>query len=99
MKDEIKIELEDGIAEGVQTNLTVIAHSTSEFVFDFIRLIPGTNRGKVKSRIILSPEQAKRLIFSLEENLRHYESVLGEIKIIPTEAEIQSMNFGVQGEA
>lgn len=99
MRDEIKIDLEESIAEGVQTNLTIISHSTSEFVLDFIRLIPGTNKGKVKSRIILSPDQAKRLILSLDDNVSHYESMFGEIKVIPTEAEIQTMNFGIQGEA
>lgn len=99
MSNEINIELDDALAEGTQTNLTVISHSASEFVLDFIRLIPGTTNGRVKSRIVLSPEQAKRLVVSLEENISHYEATFGEINVIPTETELQIMNFGAHGEA
>lgn len=99
MSKELNIELDEVLAEGIHTNLTIIAHSPSEFVLDFIRLLPGTNKGRVKSRIVLSPEQAKRLVISLDENLRRYESTFGEIKVIPTESELQTMNFAAQGES
>ncbi|MFI3262191.1 MAG: DUF3467 domain-containing protein [Rikenellaceae bacterium] len=99
MSKELNIELDETLAEGVHTNLTVIAHSPAEFVLDFIRLLPGTNKGRVKSRIVLTPEQTKRLMVSLEENVRRYESTFGEIKVIPTESELQVMSFGSKAES
>lgn len=87
MSEELSIELDEAIAEGAYANLAIIAHSSSEFVIDFVRLMPGTEKGRVKSRIILAPEQAKRLLLSLQENLRRYEYSFGDIAIHEAEHE------------
>ena len=63
-ENEIQIELGDDVAQGTYSNLAVISHSTSEFVIDFIRMVPGVSKAKVKSRIILTPEHAKRLLMA-----------------------------------
>jgi len=75
----IDVELPEDIAEGIYANLAMIAHSNSEFVVDFIRLMPGLSKAKVKSRIILTPEHAKRLLMALKDNIRKYEEVFGDI--------------------
>ena len=80
-KHEIDIELNETVAEGSYSNLVIISHSTSEFVLDFAALMPGVPKAKVKSRIILAPEHAKRLLLSLQENITRYESALGRINI------------------
>lgn len=78
--NQINIELSEEIAEGVYSNLAMIAHSSSEFVIDFIRLMPGVPKAKVKSRIVITPEHAKRLLTALEDNINKYESTFGEVK-------------------
>jgi hypothetical protein len=78
--NHINIELSEDIAEGVYANLAMIAHSNSEFVLDFIRLMPGVPKAKVKSRIILTPEHAKRLLEALQENVNKFETAFGPIK-------------------
>ncbi len=80
-ENQFNIELSAEVAEGVYSNLAVISHSPSEFVIDFIRLMPGTPKGNVKSRVILTPDNAKRLLFALEENIAKYEAQMGKIKI------------------
>jgi hypothetical protein len=79
-QNQINIELTEEIAEGVYSNLAMIAHSNSEFVIDFIRLMPGVPKAKVKSRIIITPEHAKRLLSALKDNVKKYEEVFGTIK-------------------
>ena len=79
--NQLNIELSAEIAEGIYSNLAIISHSTSEFVLDFIRIMPGTPKANVKSRIILTPEHAKRLLFALQENIGKYESQNGKIKV------------------
>ncbi|PKP54222.1 MAG: DUF3467 domain-containing protein [Bacteroidetes bacterium HGW-Bacteroidetes-1] len=79
-KNQINIELSEEIAEGIYSNLAIITHSHSEFVIDFVKLMPGVQKAKVKSRIILTPEHAKRLHKALVDNLKKYESVHGLIK-------------------
>ena len=80
MKDnQLQIELKEDVAEGTYANLAIIAHSTSEFVFDFVRMMPGVAKAKVKSRIVMTPEHAKRLAFALQDNLMKYEAQFGEI--------------------
>lgn len=78
---QLNIELSDAVAGGEYSNMAIISHSTSEFVLDFIRLLPGIPKAQVKSRVILAPEHAKRLLLSLEDNIRRYESAFGEINI------------------
>jgi len=78
--NQINIELTPETAEGIYSNLAIIAHSTSEFVIDFVRIMPGMPKANVKSRIILTPEHAKRLLQALQENVAKYESQFGSIK-------------------
>ena len=77
----MQIELKEDVAEGTYSNLAIIAHSTSEFVFDFVRMMPGVNKAKVKSRIVMTPEHAKRLAMALQDNLMRYEAQFGEIRM------------------
>jgi hypothetical protein len=78
--NQINIELTEEIAEGIYSNLAMIAHSNSEFVIDFIRLMPGVPKAKVKSRIVITPEHAKRFSNALIDNIRKYEETFGTIK-------------------
>jgi hypothetical protein len=80
-QNNIQIELTDEVAQGVYSNLAVIAHSTSEFVVDFVSLLPGLPKAKVKSRIVMTPEHAKRLMHALIDNIKKYEAQHGEIKL------------------
>jgi hypothetical protein len=80
-ENQLNIELSEEIAEGIYSNLAIISHSSSEFVVDFIRIMPGTPKANVKSRIILTPEHAKRLLFALQENISKYEKQYGKIKV------------------
>jgi len=94
-KNQINIELKENIAQGTYSNLAIITHSASEFVLDFIRIMPGTPKAEVKSRVILTPEHAKRLLYALEENIKKFESVHGPIKKIePQGGPSMPMNFG-----
>src|SRR6202012_5658700 len=77
--NQLNIELSEEVAEGVYSNLAIITHSSTEFVLDFIRVMPGTPKAKVKSRIILTPEHAKRLILALEDNIEKFEAANGRI--------------------
>ena len=79
---QINIELGEDVAEGIYSNLAIITHSHTEFVIDFVRLMPGVPKAKVKSRIVLTPQHAKRLMKALKENISKYESVHGPIKDI-----------------
>ncbi|HXA02409.1 MAG TPA: DUF3467 domain-containing protein [Cytophagaceae bacterium] len=79
-QNQINIELTEEIAEGVYANLAMIAHSNSEFVIDFIRLMPGVPKAKVKARIVITPEHAKRLLAALKDNINKYEEIFGDIK-------------------
>ncbi len=91
--NQINIELTEEVAEGIYSNLVMIAHSNSEFVLDFIRLMPGVPKAKVKSRIVVTPEHAKRLLDALKDNLDKYENAFGPIKS-NNEAPKFPMNFG-----
>jgi hypothetical protein len=90
---QINIELTEEIAEGIYSNLAMIAHSNSEFVIDFIRLMPGVPKAKVKSRIVITPEHAKRLLLALKDNIDKYEASFGAIKRTDDMPKFP-MNFG-----
>lgn len=79
--NHFNIELKEDIAQGVYSNLAVISHSSSEFVLDFIRIMPGVPKAEVKSRIILTPEHAKRLLLALGENMSKYETAHGAVNV------------------
>ena len=91
--NQLNIELSEETAEGIYANLAMIAHSSSEIVIDFIRLMPGVQKAKVKSRIVITPEHAKRLLIALQDNVNKYESTFGNIKQAE-EAPKFPMNFG-----
>lgn len=88
-QQEIDIELDESIAEGNYANLVIISHSSSEFVLDFAAMMPGLPKARIKNRIILAPEHAKRLLLSLQDNITRYESNVGQIKITKSEKELQ----------
>jgi len=94
---QINIELDEKIAEGTYSNLAIINHSVSEFVVDFVSIMPGTPKSKVKSRIILTPQHAKRLLKALGENVQRFEQAHGEIK--DYEQPPIPLNFGPTGQA
>lgn len=77
--NQLNIELSEEIAEGEYANLVMIAHSPEEFILDFIRVMPGVPKARVKSRIVVTPEHAKRLLGALAENIDRYEAAYGEI--------------------
>ncbi|MEL0226253.1 MAG: DUF3467 domain-containing protein [Flavobacteriaceae bacterium] len=97
-KDQkINIELDEKTAEGTYSNLAIINHSVTEFIVDFIALMPGAPKAKVKSRIILTPEHAKRLHKALGDNIQRFEQANGKINV--QEQPQIPLNFGPTGEA
>lgn len=96
-KQNIDIEINDQVAEGIYSNLAVINHSPTEFVVDFVQMMPGVPKARVKSRIILTPQHAKRLVHALSENVHRYESQFGEVK--DQQSTAMPFNFGPPGEA
>lgn len=79
-ENQLNIELSEEIAEGIFSNLAIITHSNTEFVLDFIRVMPGVPKARVKARIILTPEHAKRLVEAMQDNVEKYEALNGRIK-------------------
>ena len=96
-QEQINIELDENIAEGIYSNLAIINHSSSEFVLDFVNIMPGLPKAKVKSRIVLTPQHAKRLIKALADNVHRFELSHGEIT--DTEQPAIPLNFGPTGQA
>lgn len=80
-KQQFDIELNRDVAQGTYSNLSIISHSSSEFIIDFIRIMPGMPKAEVKSRIILTPEHAKRLLLALQDNVRRFEMDYGKINL------------------
>lgn len=92
-ENQINIELNEDVASGIYSNLAIITHSNAEFVCDFVQLLPGLPKAQVKSRIIMTPVNAKRLMRALIENVQKYEQHIGVIH----ESEMPGtppMNFG-----
>lgn len=77
----LQIELPHDVAQGEYANFAIITHGSSDFVIDFARVLPGVPKAQVKSRVILAPEHAKRLLGALQENIFRYEREFGTIKI------------------
>jgi len=90
--NQLNIELSEEVAEGIYSNLAIITHSNSEFVVDFVKVMPGVPKAKVKSRIVLTPQHAKRLMAALNDNISKFEAVHGTIK--QTEGVGIPMSFG-----
>lgn len=93
----LNVELSEEVAEGIYSNLAIINHSPSEFVIDYIKVMPGMPKAKVKSRIVLTPQHAKRLLRALSDNVQRYEKQHGTIQ--DTEQPQMPLNFGPKGQA
>jgi hypothetical protein len=90
--NQLNIEISEEVAEGTYANLAIITHSHAEFVIDFVNVMPGTPKSKVKSRIIFTPQHAKRFMKALTENITRYEAANGSIKDLE---DVQiPLNFG-----
>ena len=92
-KNQVNIDLPEEIAEGTYANLAIISHSHSEFIVDFIRLVPNVPKAKVKSRVILTPQHAKRLMKALKENIEKFENQFGAIGESDAKNAYPPMNF------
>ena len=90
--NQLNIEISEEVADGIYSNLAIITHSNSEFVLDFVRVMPGVPKAKVRARILLTPQHAKRLMRALADNIGKFEQVHGPIK--DTEMPQIPMNFG-----
>ena len=91
-QNQLNIEISEEVAEGEYANLAIITHSHAEFVIDFVNVMPGTPKSKVKSRIILTPQHAKRFMKAMTENIQRFEAANGKIQDLE---EVQiPMNFG-----
>jgi hypothetical protein len=91
---QINIELSEEIAEGIYSNLAMITHSNAEFVVDFIKMMPGVPKAKVKSRVILTPQHAKRLLRALQDNISKFEAIHGIIVESNTGEGLPPISFG-----
>ncbi|MDX5325709.1 MAG: DUF3467 domain-containing protein [Bacteroidota bacterium] len=96
-ENQINVELTEEMAEGTYSNLAIINHSHSEFVLDFIQVMPGMPKAKVRSRVILTPQHAKRLLRALNDNVARFEQTHGEIR--DYEQPPVPLNFGPTGQA
>ena len=94
---QLQIELREEVAQGTYANLAIITHSSSEFILDFVRVMPGIPKAGVQSRIIVAPEHAKRLPRPLEQNIKKKENEFGPIRT-SDETRISPLT-GVKGEA
>ncbi|MBI1222342.1 MAG: DUF3467 domain-containing protein [Bacteroidetes bacterium] len=92
--NELQIELNEEVAEGTYSNLAIINHSSTEFVVDFVRIMPGMPKAKVQSRVILTPQHAKRLMMALGENIARFEEAFGQIELNDSQVPPIPMNFG-----
>lgn len=92
--NELNIELSSEVAQGSYSNLAIITHSSSEFILDFIRMMPGVPKAQVNNRIIMTAQHAKRLFMALEDNISKYESQYGQIEIHNEPINKVPINFG-----
>ena len=93
-KNQINIELTEEIADGLYSNLAIITHSNSEFVVDFVKVMPGVPKAKVKARIVLTPHHAKKLLRTLNDNILKFEATNGAIIEPKTNNDLPPINFG-----
>jgi len=96
-KKALNIELPLDVARGVYSNLAIISHSSSEFILDFVQVLPGTPKAEVRSRIIMTPEHAKRLLKALGENVKKYENAHGELALREQEIQLPPNILGPSG--
>ena len=79
---QLKIEIDENIGQGEYVNFAIVTHSAAEFVMDFIRILPGLTKSKVKSRLVISPMHAETFLNALQDNIEKYEKKFGEIKVV-----------------
>ncbi|MEN6619771.1 MAG: DUF3467 domain-containing protein [Rikenellaceae bacterium] len=92
--NELNIELSGDVAQGSYSNLAIITHSSSEFILDFIRMMPGVPKPQVNNRIIMTAEHAKRLFLALQDNISKFEKQYGEIELHNEQKNVIPMGFG-----
>lgn len=97
--NQIQIEISDDVAQGNYSNLVIVSHSPSEFIIDFVKIVPAIPKSKVVSRIIMTPDRAKAFLKALQENIAKYESVFGTIKINDVPMDIPPINFRTGAES
>ena len=88
----MKIEIDESVGQGEYVNFAIVTHSVAEFVLDFIRILPGLNKSKVKSRVVISPMHAKTFLKALQDNIDKYENKFGEIKVIKNKETVPDFN-------
>lgn len=93
-ENELNIELSNEVAQGSYSNLAIITHSSSEFILDFIRLMPGVPKAQVNNRVIMNAEHAKRLFLALQDNILKFENQFGEIELHNEPLNKIPINFG-----
>ncbi|MBR4691024.1 MAG: DUF3467 domain-containing protein [Bacteroidales bacterium] len=93
-QQQLSIDLPAEVADGIYSNLAIISHSNSEFILDFARVMPGTPKAKVVSRVILTPEHAKKLLAALQDNIQKYEQNIGPIKVSNNNIPMPPMGSG-----
>ena len=93
-ENQLNIEISEEVADGQYSNLAIITHSHSEFIVDFINVMPQTPKSKVKARIILTPQHAKRLQQALSDNIKKFEAMHGEIDDTGPDMQAIPLNFG-----
>ena len=91
-KKQLKIEIDESVGQGEYVNFAIVTHSAAEFVLDFIRILPGLSKSKVKSRVVISPMHAKTFLKALQDNIEKYEKKFGEIKVIKNKQEVPDFN-------
>lgn len=97
--NKLNINLPEDVAEGTYSNMAIISHSMSEFIIDFIRLMPGVPKANVKSRVVMTPENAKRLLLALKDNIDKYEADRGHIQLGGTPKMPTGFNVPPKGDA
>tara|TARA_B100001142_G_C14034756_1_gene539604 strand:+ start:283 stop:600 length:318 start_codon:yes stop_codon:yes gene_type:complete len=90
---QLKIEIDDTTGQGEYVNFAIVTHSAAEFIMDFIRILPGLTKSKVKSRIVISPMHAKTFLNALQDNIDKYENKFGEIKVIKNKQQVPNFNL------
>ena len=84
-KKQIKIQIDEAVGQGEYANFAIVTHSAAEFIMDFVRILPGMQKSKVKSRVIISPIHTKTFLLALQDNIKKYEKKFGEIKVSKSE--------------
>lgn len=97
--EQFGLELDEAVADGTFSNMVIVNHSDTEFVVDFVNVMPGVTKPKVKSRIILTPQHVKAFVSILNDHIESFEKVNGEIKSKVSREDLIHSNFGPKGEA